>query len=254
MERIQEQSAATDMVNPPISIIVDSFSVSEEVAVNTSSTSTSSSAQMCNSEETTSRDRLDALASMLDSCLEQVNPLAAMGEETARIELPPLPVPPLAETSLVQSADRTSAKRRRRTRCTPLPGTLENAVRGHLYDMPDFQRVAEHFRCAEVLLLHGIYSFTALAEREIPRNVQKKLRYRIVTHSSNRLSGRRPAISQTKTSSLSLPTVSVAWKCCSSWLHVDIRKNLYANVLLFHRETVVQLMSIATQSSNRLRN
>ena len=34
----------------------------------------------------------------------------------------------VAETSLIQSANRTSAKRRRRTRYTPLPGILENAV------------------------------------------------------------------------------------------------------------------------------
>ena len=52
MQRIQEQSAVTDFVNPPFSVTagegVDSFSVSEEVALNTSSTSTSSSAPMCN--------------------------------------------------------------------------------------------------------------------------------------------------------------------------------------------------------------
>jgi len=71
----QEESAVTDLMNPPISItaveVVDSFSVSEEVAtladmttLNTSSTSTSSSAHVCNCEETTSRDRLDALASL----------------------------------------------------------------------------------------------------------------------------------------------------------------------------------------------
>ena len=76
----------------------------------------------------------------------------------------------------------------------------------------------------------------------------------IITLISIRLSGRRPAISQTKTSSLSLPTVSVAWNRRSSWFHVDIRKNLYANVLLSHRDMVVQLVSITTQSSYRLRN
>ena len=69
----------------------------------------------------------------------------------------------------------------------------------------------------------------------------------ITTQSSNRLSGRRLASSQTETSSLSLPTVSVAWKCCSSRFDVDIRKNLYANVVLSHRETVLQLVSTTTQ-------
>ena len=74
----QEQSALTDLGNPKISItaveVVNSFSVSEEVAINANSTSTS-------------RDRLDELANMLDSCLEQLTPLASMGEETERIEM-----------------------------------------------------------------------------------------------------------------------------------------------------------------------
>ena len=136
--------------------VVDSFSVSEEFAtlaemttLNTSSTSTSSSALVCKREETTqntmeipssssastSRDRLDELASTFDSCLEQLTPLAAVGEEAERIEMltkrmmeTPSPAPPLVEPPLVESADRTSAKRRRRTRYTPLPGIMENAV------------------------------------------------------------------------------------------------------------------------------
>ena len=123
----KEQSAVTDLVNPPISFTADDVvDSSKEVAINTSSTSTSS-------------DRLDEFANMLDSCLEQLTPLAAVGEriekETEGIELltkrmlePPLPVPPLAETPLNQTAVRTSAKRRRRTRYTPLPRILEHAV------------------------------------------------------------------------------------------------------------------------------
>jgi len=92
----QEQSAVTDLVNPPISFTADDVvDSSKEVAINTSSTSTS-------------RDRLDEFASMLDSCLEQLTALAA-GDP------------------LHQSAVRTSAKRRR-TRYTPLPGILEHAV------------------------------------------------------------------------------------------------------------------------------
>ena len=95
---------------------VDSFSVLENVALNT--TSTSSSTPVCNqipssSSTSTSNDRLDALASMLDSCLEQLTPLVGLNEELARIETltkrllePPLPEPPMVEP------DRTSAKRR----------------------------------------------------------------------------------------------------------------------------------------------
>ena len=71
---------------------------------------------------------------MLDSCLEQLTPLAAMSAETERIEMltkrmmeTPLPEPPMVESPMVES-DRTSAKRCRRTRYTPLPGIMENAV------------------------------------------------------------------------------------------------------------------------------
>ena len=72
---------------------------------------------------------------MLDSCLEQLTPLAAMVEETERIEMltkrmmvTPSPALPLVEPPLVESADRTFAKRRRRTRDTPLPRIMEHAV------------------------------------------------------------------------------------------------------------------------------
>ena len=58
----------------------------------------------------------------------------------------------------------------------------------------------------------------------------------IPTQSLKRLSGRRPASPQTETSSLPLTIVPVAWKCCSSLFDVDIRKTLYANVVLSHRE------------------
>ena len=40
---------------------------------------------------------------------------------------PPLPEPPMVELPMVEP-DRTSAKRRRRTRYTPLPGIMEDAV------------------------------------------------------------------------------------------------------------------------------
>ena len=81
------------------------------------------------SSTSTSKDRLGALTGMLDSCLEQLTPLAGLSEEIERIEKltkrlleTPLPEPPMVEP------DRTSAKRRRRTRYTELPGIVENAV------------------------------------------------------------------------------------------------------------------------------
>ena len=74
-----------------------------------------------------------------------------------------------------------------KTQCTRL------RVRGHLYDTPDFER--------------GMFE----------RNCVTSVRF--LTQNSYRLSGRRPVISQTKTSSLSLPAVSVAWKSCSSCFH-----------------------------------
>ena len=128
----QEQCVVTELANRPISItaveFVDSFSVSEDVAtladvttLNTSSTSTSSSNRavttpntievLSSSSTSTSRDRVDELSSKLDSWMET-----------------PLPVPPLVEPPSVESTDRTSAKRRRRTRYTPLPGIMENGV------------------------------------------------------------------------------------------------------------------------------
>ena len=78
---------------------------------------------------------------MIDSCLEQLTPLAVQIEsieniekETERIAMltkrmmeTPLPEAPMVEPPMVE-LDRTSAKRRRRTRCTPLPGIMEHAV------------------------------------------------------------------------------------------------------------------------------
>ena len=124
VERMQEHIVETINVTPHAS----------QMALNTSSTSSSSSAPVCNqipssSSTSTSKDRLGALTSMLDSCLEQLTPLAGLSEEIERIEKltkrlleTPLPEPPMVEP------DRTSAKRRRRTRYTELPGIVENAV------------------------------------------------------------------------------------------------------------------------------
>ncbi len=117
---VQEQVIVQEI--PPVVEQIQEQIV-ETIDNETSSTSTSSSST------STSNDRLDALASMLDSCLEQLTPSAGLNEELGRIETltkrllePPLPEPPMVEP------DRASAKRRRRTRYTPLPGIMENAV------------------------------------------------------------------------------------------------------------------------------
>ena len=124
VQRIQEQIIETIDVTPQCS----------QIALNTSSTSTSQFDITGSSSTSTGNDRLGALASMLDSCLEQLTPLAGLNEELERIETltkrlldPPLLEPPMVEPPMVEP-DRTSAKRRRRTRYTPLPGIMEHAV------------------------------------------------------------------------------------------------------------------------------
>jgi len=101
-------------------------------------------------------------------------------------------------------------------------------VRGHLHDTPDFERVAEHFRCVEVLVLHGICSFTAIAEMEIPRNVQKELRYISLDHYTElKLTVRE--------NTCDLPDGNIIFVVADRFRCVevlDIRKNLYANVVL----------------------
>ena len=121
VERIQEQIVETLDVAPQGS----------QIALDTSSTSTSSDR------------RLDEFARMLDSRIELLIPMTAqidsIEKETERAAMltkrmlegalpePPLREPPVVEPPLVEP-DRTSAKRRRRTRYTPLPGIMENAV------------------------------------------------------------------------------------------------------------------------------
>ena len=62
--------------------------------------------------------------------IEKATERAAM--LTQRMLETPLPEPPLPEPLMVEppmvESDRASAKRRRRTRYTPLPGIMENAV------------------------------------------------------------------------------------------------------------------------------
>ena len=76
-ERIQEQIVET----------IDVTLQASRMTLNTSSTSTRQIEIPSSSSTSTGSDRLDALASMLDSCLEQLTPLAGMGEETERIEM-----------------------------------------------------------------------------------------------------------------------------------------------------------------------
>ena len=80
VSQTQEQSAVTDAVE-----VVDSLSVSEEVATFTDMTTHNTSST------STSRDRLDELECMLDSYIEKLTPLAALGEciekETEKIAM-----------------------------------------------------------------------------------------------------------------------------------------------------------------------
>ena len=84
----------------------------------------------------TSIDRLVELPKMLDmisSYKDVFSPLVAQMEniekETERVAMltKRMLEPPMVEPPFVES-DRASAKRRRRTRYTPLPGVMENAV------------------------------------------------------------------------------------------------------------------------------
>ena len=87
--------------------------IAEVTTLNTSSTSTSSSS---------TSTRSDVLAKMLDNLKKIEKEVERAAMLTKRLMEPPLPEPPMVES------DRTSAKRCRRTRYTPLPGIMENAV------------------------------------------------------------------------------------------------------------------------------
>ena len=94
-----------------------------QFAPNTSSTSTSQHDFTSSSSTSTGNDRLDALARMLDSCIEQLTELETIETLTKQLLEPPLPDPPIVEPSVAESPGLTSAKRRRRPRYTPLPGS-----------------------------------------------------------------------------------------------------------------------------------
>ena len=106
VERMQEQIVDTIDVTPQGS----------QFAPNTSSTSTVS----------------DAVAIMLNSLTNIDKEVERAAMLTKRMMETPLPQPPMPEPSLpeppMMEPDRTPAKRRRRTRFTPLPVIMENAV------------------------------------------------------------------------------------------------------------------------------
>ena len=95
------------------------------------------------SSTSTSSDRLDELTNMLDSSIEQHSLLASVNEsidkETERVAMlaermmePPLSEPPMMEPPMMElpfmASEQASATCRRRTRYTPLPRIMENAV------------------------------------------------------------------------------------------------------------------------------
>ena len=116
-ERIHEQTVPERIED----LIGEQFSV-EDTTLNTVGTSSSSSTST----------RCDELANMLDVCIQLLSLLTAQVEsiekKTAKRMLePPLMEPPMMEPPMMDP-ERASAKRRRRTRYTPLPGIMENAV------------------------------------------------------------------------------------------------------------------------------
>ena len=127
---VQEQVMAQEL--PPFveqtQETVDVTPQRSQFARNTSSTSTSQHDFTSSSSTSTGNDRLDALARMLNSCIEQLTELETIETLTKQLLEPPLPEPPIVEPSLAESPGLTSAKGRRRTRYTPLLGILEHAV------------------------------------------------------------------------------------------------------------------------------
>ena len=115
VERIQEQIVATNDVTQQRS----------QITFSTSSTSTSSSSTSTGSDELA--NMLELLTPMtaqiesIEKVTERVSMLTKRMMETPLSE-PPTVEPPLPEPPMVEP-DRTSAKRRRRTRNTPLTGT-----------------------------------------------------------------------------------------------------------------------------------
>ena len=94
----------------------------------TSSTSTSQLDSTSSISTSTDKDRLDALANMLNSYIEQLTELETIETLTKQLLEANLPEPPIVERSLAEALGFSSAKRCRRTRYTPLPGIMEHVV------------------------------------------------------------------------------------------------------------------------------
>ena len=151
----------------------------------------------------------------------------------------PFPVPPLVEPPLVESADRTSAKRRRRTWYTPLPGIIENAV----YLAPSAWPLARRALCMDgvrvgnwtgawhppalswvplffVLQRDGLF---ATSKRNCAKSAQ------CIGNEQRE----KPTSLLTKTSSPSAPNIFAARKCCSC----QILYSIYSFTATAERET-----------------
>ena len=120
---------------------------------------------------------------------------------TKRILEPPLMEPPLMEPPMIEppmmESERASATRRRRTRYTPLPGIMENAV---------YEALPRALRCAMWRLRRvALPRLLRPAWWTICRSL--RLRY------SDRLTRRRPVSSQSETSSLLCRTFSLSKRC-----------------------------------------
>ena len=70
----------------------------------------------------------DEIAQMLDHLKNMNKEVERAAMLTKRLMEPPLPEPPIVEPSLAESPGLTSAKRRRRTQFSQLPGIMEHAV------------------------------------------------------------------------------------------------------------------------------
>ena len=117
---VQEQAIVQE-IPPDVEQIQEQ--IIETIDNEPSSTSTSSSST------STIRDDIVVLLNSFHNMEKEVERAAMLTKRMMETPLPqpPMPEPPMMEPPLIEP-DRTSAKRRRRTRYTPLPRIMENAV------------------------------------------------------------------------------------------------------------------------------